>query len=414
MTSDRSTVVFGPPGSGKSAVCTMLAHHAGERQRLPVYWYPHLDIAAAAGQGPFAQQVQSVLEPCLLALLEHLAHTPVQTGSSWLVPLLGWLCHTFIRGDLSVRLGPLLEERDPSSGDLWGQILQASPQDLLPRSDYRQILAELGKLLPHVGLEAIWVLADMAEEDILVEDWPEAIQRFLQALPLFEQPRLAYKFFFPARFQELAGFSVLERRRADLFLLRWKVEELYQIVGRRLALATGNPSIGLKDLCIAPDWPSWLEKVGGTNPREWLIQVHPVLAYFLSHEDRPVDCETWLKLRLSPSLYLDENRGILRIGGQNVPLSRISGQGYQVLRYLYKHPNRIISRAELYYRAVRGLDHVPRGPADEAYEGPAEYRSIMDNLVHRLREAIEPDPQQPVLLQTVRGHGVRLVVRRGR
>lgn len=415
MGSDRSVVVFGRPGEGKSALCCMLEQAAREQQCLPVRWYPHLATPAATEGDSLARQVQEVLELCLISLLEYLgrAHSP-ENIPSWAIRLLRWLSHRFVRGDLSIRLGSLLgDDLAPTQRGLLNQIISPPQKELFPAYDYRLILAEFSKLLPCIALNAIWILTDVAEADLVTSDWLDAMDRFLQALPLFEKSRLVYKLFFPSRFRGLAALSVLDRRRADRFPLHWKPTELREIVERRLALATGDPSIRLEDLCSANDWLLWLEKVGGAIPREWLIQVRPILKCFLS-QCGPVDRDTWVERRLDypPSLYLDEKQGFLRIGGSEISLSHVYGREYALLRYLYDHPNQVIPRSELYYRALKGMKVVPRGPTDEGYEGPAEYRGILDSLIWRLRQTIEPDPDHPMLLRTVRGHGVQLVVRR--
>ena len=82
-----------------------------------------------------------------------------------------------------------------------------------------------------------------------------------------------------------------------------------------------------------------------------------------------------------------------------------------MLCYLYQHGGQVVTKAELYFLVYRGLDRVPRSPADEYFEGRKEYEGLVDTNLWRLRKAIEPDLSDPVLLVTRRGHGVVLRVR---
>jgi DNA-binding response OmpR family regulator len=82
-----------------------------------------------------------------------------------------------------------------------------------------------------------------------------------------------------------------------------------------------------------------------------------------------------------------------------------------MLRYLCRRGGEVVTKAELYYLAYRGLDYVPRSPTDEGFEGRKEYEGVVDTNLWRLRKAIEPDPSDPVLVITRRGHGVELRVR---
>ncbi|HSO26902.1 MAG TPA: winged helix-turn-helix domain-containing protein, partial [Anaerolineales bacterium] len=92
-------------------------------------------------------------------------------------------------------------------------------------------------------------------------------------------------------------------------------------------------------------------------------------------------------------------------------LDDIPPKAYDILYYLYERSGSVISKDELYYRAYLGLERLPRSSAERDYAAPKDYLGLIDTNLYRIRQAIEPDPSFPVLLQTVRGHGVRLVSR---
>ncbi|MEL7452613.1 MAG: response regulator transcription factor [Pseudomonadota bacterium] len=93
------------------------------------------------------------------------------------------------------------------------------------------------------------------------------------------------------------------------------------------------------------------------------------------------------KIRLS-GLVFDPVRGDLRSGDKRVHLTEAERQ---LLSLLAEHVGEPVTRQDLAARASNGLE-----------------RSI-DVQVTRLRRKIEPDPREPIHLQTVRGVGYRLM-----
>jgi two-component system phosphate regulon response regulator PhoB len=80
----------------------------------------------------------------------------------------------------------------------------------------------------------------------------------------------------------------------------------------------------------------------------------------------------------------------LSVHGKNVPATATE---FRLLEYLARHAGRVFSRDQL-------LDAVWR---DTHFVTP---RSV-DVYVRRIREKIEPDPENPRYLKTVRGAGYR-------
>ena len=96
---------------------------------------------------------------------------------------------------------------------------------------------------------------------------------------------------------------------------------------------------------------------------------------------------------------------------REISLDEVPPKAYDMLRYLYRHSGQVVTKAELYYLIYRELGSVPRSAADLGYDSPNTFAGLIDTSIYRLRQAIEPNPAEPVLLQTVRGHGVKLVSR---
>ncbi len=89
---------------------------------------------------------------------------------------------------------------------------------------------------------------------------------------------------------------------------------------------------------------------------------------------------------------LDEETGELFVEGELVPCP---AQVFLLLLYFCKHPNRILSKEQL-FTAVWGYDHM------------ADDNTVMVHI-RRIRERIEPDPGNPVFLLTIRGLGYKMV-----
>jgi len=118
------------------------------------------------------------------------------------------------------------------------------------------------------------------------------------------------------------------------------------------------------------------------SPRELIARVKAVLRRF----ERP----------LAPSILqtgeiqIDSGAMVLTVRNKQVPTTATE---FRLLEYLARHPGRVFTRDQL-------LDAVWR---DTAFVTP---RSV-DVYVRRIREKIEPNPDEPRYLRTVRGAGYR-------
>jgi two-component system phosphate regulon response regulator PhoB len=123
------------------------------------------------------------------------------------------------------------------------------------------------------------------------------------------------------------------------------------------------------------------------SPRELVARVKAVLRRF----EPPLQPAT---LHLD-DIEIDTGAMTLKVRGKNVAATATE---FRLLEYLARHAGRVFTRDQL-------LDAVWR---DTAYVTP---RSV-DVYVRRIREKIEPDPEQPRYLRTVRGAGYRFEVPR--
>jgi two-component system phosphate regulon response regulator PhoB len=117
------------------------------------------------------------------------------------------------------------------------------------------------------------------------------------------------------------------------------------------------------------------------SPRELIARVKALLRRAEPPADSPRTIDLG-KLSIDPASYR------VSYAGKTVPLSTLE---FRLLYYLASRPNRVFTRDQL-LDAVWGTDRfvTPRS---------------VDVYVRRLREKIEPDPENPLHLKTVRGAG---------
>jgi len=199
---------------------------------------------------------------------------------------------------------------------------------------------------------------------------------------------------FPVRvyLNSTAVISDAERQRPALFILDIMVPgrdglELCRTIRQTLGLAS-VPVIFLTARSSESDRVLGLE-LGADDyiakpfsPRELVARVKAVLRRF----ERP--------LLPSPlqvgEIEIDPSAMILTVRGKTVPTTATE---FRLLDYFARHLGRVFTRDHL-------LDSVWR---DTSYVTP---RSV-DVYVRRIREKIEPDPENPRYLKTVRGAGYR-------
>ncbi len=107
--------------------------------------------------------------------------------------------------------------------------------------------------------------------------------------------------------------------------------------------------------------------------------------------------EGFLPVAATGALHLDNN-GEVWIGDRRTAV--LDGQELELLRLLQGQPGKLVSRRSI----VESVFH-------EAYtEGDGQQESRINTLVYRLRGKIEPNPNRPRFIHTVKGKGIRLSI----
>ncbi len=450
MAGARSIIVYGQPGSGKTALRRALEYRALSLipARLIVHWRPTLPAdALTTGTLAARTQLAQAMDACAIALLKHLADSPAAYGQApdWAQQTLTWFIHRY-SNDLPGQITFLSDRARGSSQALVRQLATRPNREILAAdAPLDAVVARLTEALGTIGLEGIWVMADSVEglTEIEPERLASALTAFLSCLAYFEQSPLFYKLTLPIALQSrLNTSSSIVRGRVFLHQLAWTADHLKQIVERRLALVTGKDDFKLGDIYSPspskrqsaqitkrPKRPkinpvqAWLAGCGGAVPRGWLNYASPLASACLQlraqQQIRSLTCQEWLEARgrVPLMLSLDQQTGLVHIGWRTI--DRLSPLEQSVLQYLMANHGRICTKEELYENAYLASEQAglkasqlsetqPKLPERPSLKSKGGYNSVIDTVLWRLREAIEPDMDNPVFLLTSKGQGVVL------
>jgi DNA-binding winged helix-turn-helix (wHTH) protein len=418
----RSCVIYGEAGSGKSAVYRALIQRAlaptQSARWLVAEWKPRIpDKTDHLGAAFVKCQVAEIFDACALSVIRYLLTRPDDFGAApaWAQRILHWFIHRKLTGDWEERLDDLQSELSVAGAALLQQLMGPPEREQFKEdAAAEEVIARLVSALAKVKLSGVWVLVDRLEvgDEQQLPRLAATLRPFLSSLNLFEQNGFAYKFFLPQELRShLTNVSGLERQRLSLHYLQWSTDKLAALVLKRLALATGGDVEQITQVCSDPGLLAWLEWCGGLKPRGWLRQFDALAAAYLERsrngQSQPISTEEWraIRQRHPPLLTFEPAIRLIRIGERKVELTE---EQFKIFNYLYANAGKICTRGELYFRAYLGKENEPRSPADEGYEALEEYRGLIETTIYRLRQVIEPDDQEEMFIITVKGKGYRL------
>ena len=412
----RSVIVFGEEGSGKTALRLRLVEAARETPGvavpLVVEWQAGVQ-EETEGEAFVKRFVEEILDLTAQSLAVHLVQQPERftQASRFAQEGMVWLIHHCLRTDKELLLMRLENEGTAEGVACLSEMLSRVPRTLVPQNaPYPRQMTEVVRTLEAAGFGGLWVMMDGLDAWLTLE--AAALGKMLTALfsslALFDIPGFAVKVMAPLRMKNLVSTATgLTRRRFEIFELSWPSETLRTLCEQRMAIALGKESFGFSDLSTDSDFLPWLEKYSGHSPRGWLEFLRPFLdAYLAQPQPCPLTPEATAELRrrFPPRLRMDADLKNVFLG--HYLIRDLSESSLNIIRYLYTHPERACEKEELYYCGLRGRERLPRVPTDPGWESPKAVEGVIDTALWRLRQALEPDPKQPIYIVSHRGKGI--------
>lgn len=397
-------VVTGGPGSGKSAVMVALeqreAHTSlivpypperwpGGRQRLIPQGDHLAQIMAGAG---LAVRNLLAAHPEKIAVL-----TPYQREFvRWLLERIG--------GPRA--FGQWLDSLDPALAALFQDVPSL---DLYPTTtEPLHILGQIEGLVSLVrrwGYRRVLAISDLnALEAQAHAGEPGAL---FERLDLMHHPGFALVVTLPTEVADSAEVARRARGRINLVRLHWQASQIREIVLRHWRAALENSNVRWEEIVAEKLWQvleqQWLlkEYEGEFVPGGWVAMSKAVLgAANASKVPHPLPVQPsksmeivraffahHLPLRLDP-----DQHGVWR----GLHLIRLKDQEINFLRVLFELSGRPVTSFE--------LDSI-LGRRDTPQQSKSTRQGRIHTLVTRVRQAVEPFPQQPVYVLNSRGEG---------
>lgn len=415
MTEQRSILVAGEEGSGKTALELYLKNYAAQNspRLLTASWRPEL---AEIGVNNVSEQfISQAMDALSFAFLQWTSCQPSKFSNApeWARDLIHWVIQTFLRGDRAYHLSRLADGADAEGLSIVTRLLSETPHEVLPRDALpSSILSHFASSVKAFGLEGVWVFLDGL--DTLFRLYPDKLEKFISTfffmLDFFEEELFAFKIIVSSELEaKLLRTRVVITRRVSVYQLKWSEEETIQIAESRMALSTGQNDLSLFDLCKDGDaWLKWLRTYAGTSPRGWLELTRPILEAYLT-KGKPLTQTEWLDAyrQSPPPLRLDLEGGRVFIGWGEVP---VAGIGYKLLRYLYENRQRSCTKSELYEHVYKEFykTAIATKKKDDDRSTRIDWEGTLDTALYRLRQTVEWDSREsavPLYIISERGKG---------
>ncbi|MEK6750645.1 MAG: hypothetical protein AABZ00_00155 [Chloroflexota bacterium] len=418
---DHSTVIFGEPGSGKTASCLALEQYGiTNTKRLIVRWHPVTSEKVKAPSTSLAMdQLLDILCSCVRIFGEKLSKEPslLFKAAPATQEYLVWFVKRFAdKKDFLETLPSALSKKEK---DQFNELNERFPHDLFEDDfDPMVVATEFTKAMEMIGFASVWIMVDGVEwvTENQRKSAVNSLRSLLSTLKMFNIPYLSFKMALPMEFEaELADAIAITRDRAMVFRLSWDEKYLSSIIERRLAVTVGDV-VSIGDIYNTEEVNSWLMVCGGSNPRGWLEYFRPLVSTYWdivsSGKSRRLSKAEWKNARSRSSLNLkfDPETNQIRVGMGAVKM--LSAEVGAIFSYLYKNQGRYCTKKELYYKA-----YVPFAvPEDkikdfgEQFTLSKEYDDLINTVIYRIRQIVEPNPKdkEPVFVTSKRDMGIRL------
>lgn len=267
------TIVFSPRGTGKSALRRMLEEES-TNDSSPYLAIAYMDFEWAGGITPTVEQHQVQIARLLtLAILTEIETEPTEASfhideydKVVLKTAMTALVSTLTATQFRAAVGKIKNRHDKAS-DLWVKYgglvtgvvsalsaaagLTASPvnTELVSSPDAlsagaQDLLTDLVSIARKLGWSSVYVLVDRVDETSTTAADPEAafnvIRSLVTSLPMIEQTGFGFKLFLWDQTENLFRARGGRPDRVTIKSLRWSVDELSEMLSRRLRTFSGQ------------------------------------------------------------------------------------------------------------------------------------------------------------------------------
>lgn len=415
-----SSMIFSAPiGGGRTALRLQIAKELKQnrlRKILVVDWLPEAPQEEVTGNQLARFSMQQLIQVYTRALLLNLGENPesLRQAPLWALQGAAFFFNNYLTIEPHFYIYGMAATFPQAGIDALTSVIDLPyPKIIKPEATTQDIHRVMMLNLSAFGFSGMWVLVDQIEKWIAGEREQSfnMLGTMLDTLNYFENKNIIFKVFIPSEYAPLYfALGGVDRFRLLPQNLEYSQADLIKIIERRLAALTKKETFKIKNLCPDPDFIKWLANTGGKTPRRWLYLIKPFIQEYLAvnqGRQKPVELtpRQWPEIRDKFPQRLRFDQSKKKVFRGEIELKLTPGE-FSILSYLYGTMGRVCTREELYYKVHRGLAAIPGDAQDPGYE--TTWRTNVDNIILRLRKAIEPDSNKPVYLVTERGAGIRL------
>ncbi|MEZ4709602.1 MAG: hypothetical protein R3A44_20500 [Caldilineaceae bacterium] len=282
-----------------------------------------------------------------------------------------------------------LADDHPEQAAAINKLLHTSPTELFsPAAANDQRLNVLCDCIEKLGLKGVMVWIDLTGELTQISHTLlDSLREFFDSLYLMRLRTLHIKCLASSsicdQLQKLRGVETLSVNRLSL---RWRQEQLQELVNLRLRHLAHPPFCSLDDL-IDSNLPAGFlaEYSDAASPLEWLALTRLLVDEAVNTQQMPLSASSWLAVRRAycaarVPLWLDEQGSFWRGSQLLTDLTPRKRAIYPLVKYLYEHPG--IHRP---YKLVDKLVNTKK-------EEDTVDETNLNTMISRARAIIEPFP----------------------
>jgi hypothetical protein len=388
-------VLLGGPGSGKSILLAALeAEELAARRSFVVRYSPGRWPGGRQALIEAGNHLAQIMAAAALSLRDYFNAAPAEVDQ--LTPrqhiVLRWLMDDYLGQRAFNRWRDGLPEKQ-------AQALQSVPYEQLYASTTQPLevvgqVDEAVNLVRRLGFQRIVLTVDVSSREAPVQS--AMLGELFSWLELMQQPNLALMAAVPHAAAEQIDLISRARSRINVARLEWSLDQVKALAERCLQVALNDPTACFERLVTREALALLAERLaaeyGGDAPQGW-IWLAETLLYCANREQVP----TPFGIEWVDRLWLE-------FCARHFPLELLAGRGvWRGPRFITIDPQplRLI---DLLWRSRDPINI--DDPGMKRILGQTKNpKSLLHTLARRLRQAIEPDPSNPIYLINDRGEG---------